>query len=395
MSAPDQRASRWLFIADSGVVFAGAPGGDCQSATFPQVCVTREERWLCAFRAAPQKASNAGQRVLLTHSDDCGASWGEPIEPFPPTPIDGRPGRIRIAALTALDNGQLLAVVNWVDDSNPSLPYFNEETEGLLDTRILLSFSADCGMTWSPLRVIDTTPFNVPTPLTGPVLKLSAGDLACQFEINKPYDNPAPWRHASVMLFSKDGGRTWPEYAVVAQDPSNRVFYWDQRPSVLPGGRILDVFWTFDRVDARYLNIHARESLDSGRHWSELWDTGVPGQPGPPFQLGDGAIAMPYVDRKGAPMMKVRRSRDAGRTWPSDQELVVHTASGGSQTRSKSSMQDAWAEMYKFSVGLPSAAALPDGGGLILYYAGPETDVTSIRWAVVRLLSSEITGQIE
>ena len=375
---------RGLLIAGSGTVFAGAPGGDCRSATFPQVCAAREGRWLCAFRAAPQKASNAGQRVLLTYSDDCGASWIEPIEPFPPIPIDGRLGRMRIAALTALENGHLLAAVNWVDDANPSLPYFNEETEGLLDTRILLSTSRDGGATWSPLRLVDTAPFNVPTPLTGPVLKLPAGGLACQFELNKPYDDPAPWRHASVMLFSNDGGRTWPEYTIAAQDPANRIFYWDQRPSALPDGRLLDLFWTFDRAQACYLNIHARESLDAGRHWQALWDTGVPGQPGPVFQLGDESLAMPYVDRTRAPMIKVRRSRDAGRTWPCDGELVIYSAGGDSQTTSKTSMQDAWAEMYKFSVGLPSATALSDGGGLIVYYAGPETDVTSIRWAVVR-----------
>ena len=47
-------------------------------------------------------------------------------------------------------------------------------------------------------------------------------------------------------------------------------------------------------------------------------------------------------------------------------------------------MQDAWAEMYQFSVGLPAAAPLGDGNALIVYYAGPETDRTSIRWAVVR-----------
>jgi hypothetical protein len=43
-------------------------------------------------------------------------------------------------------------------------------------------------------------------------------------------------------------------------------------------------------------------------------------------------------------------------------------------------MQDAWAEMGGFSVGLPNVAALREGGALLVYYAGPETDITAIHW---------------
>lgn len=373
-----------IAIESSGVVFEGAPGSDRQSATFPLPCVTPGGRWLCAFRAAPSKGRNAGQRTLLTWSDDQGRSWAKPIEPFEPLSINSRPGRMRIAGLTALEGGRLLAAINWVDCPEPDMPYFNETTEGLLDTRVLLSISDDHGQSWSPPRLMDTSPFEVPTPLTGPVLRFPDGALACQFELNKPYEDPAPWRHASVLMFSEDGGLTWPRHSVVTQDPDNRVFYWDQRPSVLADGRILDVFWTFDREAAAYLNIHARESLDGGRTWSSLWDTGVPGQPGPIFARADGSLAMPYMDRTAAPVLKVRQSSDGGRTWMADGELVVHKCVGPTQTTAKASMQDAWAEMYKFSVGLPNTAPLPGGGALLVYYAGPETDVTAIRWAVVR-----------
>ncbi len=371
-------------IENSGTVFEGVTGSEQQSMTFPVPCVTGSGRWLCSFRAAPSKGRCAGQRTLLTWSDDAGRTWSEPTEPFPPAIVDGKPGLIRFAALTALEDDYLFAVVSWVDHSNPDAPYFNDTTEGLLDTRILTSVSKDGGRTWSPLRVMDTSPYDVPTPLTGPVLILPGGEWACQFELNKPYHDPAPWRHASVMMFSSDRGQTWPRHTVVTQDPDNRIFYWDQRPAVLADGRILDLFWTFDREDASYLNIHARDSIDCGRTWSLVWDTGVPGQPAPVFQLQDGALAMAHVDRTEAPAIKIRRSTDGGRTWPDEGALVVYQCAGPVQTQAKSSMQDAWSEMYKFSVGLPSTAPLGDGGALLVYYAGPETDVTSIRWAVVR-----------
>ncbi len=366
-------------VAGAGTVFSGT--GDASSATFPMVCLTPAGRWLCSFRAAPGKLRNAGERVFLTWSDDQGRTWEGPVEPFQAPVIEDRPGTLRICGITAIHDGSLLAVVNWVDASNPGLPYFNDVTEGLLDTRILLSRSFDNGGTWSPLEVVDTSPFHVPTPLTGPVLRLANGTLACQFELNKSYNDRAPWEHAAVMIFSYDGGKTWPRHTVAAQDPAANIFYWDQRPAVLPDGRILDVFWTFDRRNATYLDIHVSCSSPQGLAWPAPCATGVPGQPGPVFPLADGTIALPYVDRTGPPAIKVCRGSDDGSNWRVSDFLVIYESSGQMQTRRKSSMQDAWSEMYAFSVGLPNTAPLPGGGGVLVYYAGAKTDETAIRWA--------------
>jgi hypothetical protein len=92
---------------------------------------------------------------------------------------------------------------------------------------------------------------------------------------------------------------------------------------------------------------------------------------------------MVYVDRTGAPQIKLRLSDDGGRTWPDASESTLYGLDAASQSRRKDSMQDAWAEMGRFSVGLPATAPLPDGGLLVVYYAGPDTDLTSIEWARV------------
>ena len=47
-------------------------------------------------------------------------------------------------------------------------------------------------------------------------------------------------------------------------------------------------------------------------------------------------------------------------------------------------MQDAWAEMGKFSVGLPATAVAPNGDILVVYYSGPVTDQTDVLWARLR-----------
>jgi Neuraminidase (sialidase) len=232
-------------IIDKGIVFKGKAGTNQQSCAFPGICVLPNGRWICTFRSAPKKETMKGQQVLMSWSDDKGKTWSEAVSPFSPTVADSRPGLFRSAMLTSLGGDKILAVLCWVDHSNPELPFFNEETEGLLDTRIFISISDDDGLNWSKPKLVNTDPFNVPVPITGPVLRLSNGKLACQFEINKHYYDTEEWKHSSVMMFSSDYGKTWPQYSIVSNDPENRIFYWDQRPGVLLDGRILDLFWTF------------------------------------------------------------------------------------------------------------------------------------------------------
>lgn len=372
-----------MIVEDSGEIFSGRPGGPISSATFPLACVSRSGRWLCAFRGAPAKVPNAGQHVMLTWSDDCGKTWRDPFAPFSPPMLDGKPGLFRFAGLTRLHGGRIMAAINWVDHADPAAPYFNETTEGLLDTRVFTSISQDDGATWSTPRPVDTRPFTVPTPLTGAIVRFEDDELACPIELNKPYGDTLPWEHASVLLFSTDGGKTWPRHSVVTKDPENRIFYWDQRASLLPDGRLFVVFWTYDREKSTYLNIHTRFSDDHGHSWTALRDTGVAGQPGPVFALEDGELVMPVVDRSGPTKITVRKSEDKGISWPDEDVVVVYDSEATTQTREKSSMQDAWAEMGAFSVGLPHAAPLPGGGALLVYYAGRETDATGIRWAKI------------
>lgn len=373
-------------ILSQGTLFQSQPGTKRQSCTFPGICVTPTGRWICTFRAAPQKAELVGQNVALCWSDDEGSTWSLPSEPFVIPEHQTPTGSLRTGHVTSLSNGKLRCVLSWTDSSQSELPFFNEETEGLLETRIYQSSSTDNGDTWSKLTPIETSPFEVPTPTTGPLLELNGGQLVCQFELNKPYNETSPWEHRSILKFSSDGGITWPEHRIVSEDPEARLYYWDQRPGIVGQNQMLNLFWTYDRQAGQYLNLHARESLDSGKTWSEMWDTGVPGQPAPPVRLKDGAIALVYVDRTEEPVIKLRLSKDEGRSWPEDTELLLSAQPQSRTTTATQSMQDAWAEMFDFALGLPTTTLLPNGDLLVVYYAGPRADETSLHWVRLGML---------
>ena len=370
-------------IINRGTVAKGERDSEPSSLCFPGICILPSGRWQVSFRASPTKESVVEQRTMLCFSDDRGETWTAPTEPWQAPTLNGKQGNFRAAYLTALGDDRVLATLYWVDASNSDLPFFNEETEGLLESYLFYSISTDGGLSWSEPSQIDTSPYKVPTPITGPTLLLENGDWALQFETNKPYYDRSIWKHESMLMFSRDEGKTWSDYSCAAADPNATIFYWDQRPAVLANGHILDLFWTFDRKQARYLNIHARFSKDNGRSWQELIDTGIAGQPAAPVGLKDGRIVMVYVDRTVEPQIKAQVSFDQAKSWQKDTELMLYGNELRPQSTTKASMRDAWTEMSKFSFGLPATAKLSDEEFVVVYYAGPETDLTNIEWILV------------
>jgi hypothetical protein len=271
-----------------------------------------------------------------------------------------------------------------VDVSEPSLPFFNESTHGISNSMPFFSYSDDDGQSWSKPETMNPLPFDIPFTTTGGVVVLPDGTLVCQVETYKHYnDTSAPWRHRSVLIFSYDNGKTWKDYAYSSGDPENRIHYWDQRPGVMTDGRILNVYWVYDRKEAKFRYIHACESMDNGKTWSDMWDTGLQTQPAQPVQMPNGQVVLAYVDRTDVPIIKLRASDDMGRTWPEESEMILYEGNT-SQNADKKNTVDAWREVQDYSIGLPATERMSNGDMLVVYYAGEHVDQTSIYWARVR-----------
>ncbi|MBX3238675.1 MAG: exo-alpha-sialidase [Chitinophagaceae bacterium] len=350
------------------------------SNTFPYIQKLPSGRWLAAFKASEKKGDCDFMHAVICWSDDEGASWSTPFEPVKLPDINGVPGQSRTAYFLPLGGSRLLMVLNWVDCSDTLLPYYDPAEETLKDTRIFYCFSDDEGASWSVPQLMTIEDINDPVPLTGSPLMLKDETIVCQFEINKSVGDPGKWIHRSAMVFSYDGGNTWKDPVMVTEEKN--MYYWDQRPQVLADGTsIIDFFWTLDGVTNQYKNIHARLSEDGGRTWGDIWDTGVYGQPGQPVVLEDGRLMTVDIDRSVKPVVTVRVSEDSRSNF--EASLIVYEADVARQDSKDVSMNDAWAEMVKFSVGQPGLLYLGDNKVLAYYYAGDDPDNTNIEFVKI------------
>ncbi len=370
-------------IVGRGTIFQPKAGTDMSLASHTSICALPSGKLIATFRAGSTKDSADGN-VYMATSTDKGKTWSEPVAHFDST-SDGVPGSLRGAGVTSVADDRLLALTLWVDRTDPSSPFFNPETEGLLPVKNLLYESRDEGESWSYLRPLDTSVFGGQPTKTGPILRVSKDVLAAQLELNKDYEDARPWMARAVMMFSYDGGTTWPEHSTVANDPAGKVYYWDQRPTVLGENRLLNLFWTFDRNVKKDITIHRSRSDDGGRTWTKPADTGIEGQIAFPTPLQDGRVFMAYVDRYGERTIRARLSDDEGETWSAAPELILWPGEGERaelQDRSER-MGDYLQDMELWSFGLPSCATLPDGDLFVVYYAGGE-GVTGVHWVRVK-----------
>ena len=366
MQAIDQRA-----------IYCGTPGTSTANCCFPSLVRLLDGTHLVSWRVGSQKDSADG-RILLSRSANNGRTWSTPEE-MTFGPFSSQPCEPHYAPLTVLADGRILAAVMWVDRSDHTRPFFHPTTEGLLPTRVLFCESHDAGRTWQRFREMDSTPYHSPLPITGPVLQLADGELACQFEVNKNYDDPRPWRHAAAWKISHDGGQTWPEWVEVANDPADRLMYWDAHYALGSDGFCLAAFWTYNHAEGCDSPIHLSTSHDFGRHWSAPRNAQIIGQIAHPVLLPDGRLVLIYIERFATRSIRALLSDDLGKSFHGDVVLFEQPQSQPAPLQ-KATAADYLQEMDTWTFGRIDALADPNGDISIVFYAG-NGDATNIYWS--------------
>lgn len=360
-------------ISESGIVFSGKNMPEYTSCSFPGICQLANGTLIASFKGAARKIpDNASDHAVTVFSYDGGKTWSAPRELFTPPVVDGKPTTLRMMFFCQVAEDDLLCVCNAVDATMESLPYYNEETEGLKETYILFSHSHDNGQTWDELKRIQVASlYDLPLPLTGAPFLCADGRVGIQFEVNKHYYETEYWVHHSYAVYSDDGGYTWGDEVMITDDPS--IYYWDQRLSCLDDGTVADIFWTFDRNKGDYINIHYCESKDGGRTFGPLRDTGLVGQPGNVISAKDGGLLAIYINRDSAPVIRLAHSAN-GIHW--NDVLTVFEFGQNTKGKANTSMNDVWSEMGAFNIGHPFMTRLSDGSIYAYFYCGPSTHRT-------------------
>lgn len=370
-------------IMATGILARGERGTKRAVLTFGQIVALQRGALLATCRSGPSKDS-PDEGIEFFRSDDGGNTWSAAWRPFGATKLNGKLGSLKLAYLTELAPGRLLAAAMWIDRTTyPNQPLFNAETEGCLPMEILLAESADEGRSWSEWRLIPMPAEIGPASLTNPILKLHDGSLAMSIETNKHYEDRTQWYQKVLFFHSTDQGHTWGDPIVAGWDPTGRIFNWDMRACVAPDGRIATFAWTYNTQTVEYLNIHRRISQDQGHTWSAPEDLGITDQPGPPAVLPDGRIVLPWVDRFVSHSIRARVASAVDAPFDPASEVVIYTH--GSEAIRDDNTGDLLAEMGAWSFGLPSATTLPDGNVLVAYYAGDDVAM-DIHWTRLRPL---------
>ncbi len=296
-------------------------------------------------------------KIYVVRSTDEGKTWGEPVVVFD-SPLDDRD-----AGIATLPDGTIIVT------TNASLAFEDPKIERY---KIYKSHSAtlskavreqwlgnwiirsnDNGLTWSKP---DRAPINTPHGAT----VLADGRLI--------YVRPS-------ISDSKDQGRTWKEIATVKRDPktwrSRYAFLSEQHAVETQDGKILALS-RYRSKDGEDNFLRQMESTDGGKTWTDPTPTKMLGYPAHLLKLKNGWLLATYSRRVKPMGERACLSKDNGKTWLTDQEIVLSNA----------------VPQEAGDLGYPSSVQLPDGSICTVYYQvekseqGPYPSIMGTHWRI-------------
>ncbi|MCP3696503.1 MAG: exo-alpha-sialidase [Planctomycetaceae bacterium] len=372
-----------LIVEDRGTIFDATVAPDNEAVAYVTSLVPLDNgTWLSGWQSGPEKMTPVN-KIRLARSRDGAQTW-EQLAPVLDTSWQGIPGSFLAAEMVEVEPGRLLLFTTWVDRSIPERPLFNPVTEGILATRLLYCVSTDEGTTWGDWTEL-VTPGLTGCAVTGPILHWPDGSIACSYESFKEFDDPEPVDPATWMSVSRDGGQSFGDPWLIARDPEQAVYYWDQRLCVsASANEFVAMFWTHGRTAQRDLNVHLlRASLADGEQAAaQPIETNISGQIAGCCAVDDGRLLAFVVDRGRPGTMTLWQSADGGVNWPGEAKLVVHVhdeQAATTQGRENIDYAEFWEDMGKWSFGHPAIRPLGTGW-LVAWYAGTPQRM-SLHWA--------------
>jgi hypothetical protein len=161
----------------------------------------------------------------------------------------------------------------------------------------------------------------------------------------------------TFFIASSDGGRTW-SASLIYGKPDEKFSEPDFIE--LESGELICML----RSTLRH-RLFTSRSTDGGSTWSEPAPTDFDGLPGHLVRLADGRLLCSYGRRKEPFGIRMSLSEDGGRTWPTDQEIVVRD------------------DLLNGSLGYPTAIEYEPGRLFVAYYCEDTDGVTCVQGTYV------------
>jgi sialidase-1 len=305
---------------------------------------------LMMTREASEHYSDDGDVVML-RSKDGGKTWGG-RQVVGKLDMDEREG-----CAVQLKDGTIVMGVFFNDLYRNDGTYpFGEPTDAVRPANIpplgaYVITSKDNGHTWSEPSFVDMKqmPFR---SLEGPTdAPIETPDGSVLMAVIGYAPNGDKGDRASVMLQSKDKGKTWKYLSIIADDPGGKLGGFLE-PGIVrtKTGRIVVVM----RNHAADQALWRTYSDDGGKTWAEVQKTAMIGHPADVIQLKDGRLMASYGIRTGPHAkpggIRVCFSKDNGVTWDISTERQLRN------------------DFLNWDTGYPESIQLADGSMMTVYY---------------------------
>lgn len=288
-----------------------------------------------------------GARIALVRSTDGGDTWEKAriLPAFDPECGEQDP------SITELSNGTMMTsffrwrVVPAAEKQRLLYPARQQHDGSWSDVEgpwVIRSF--DGGSTWESTPIlVDSSPL----PRAGTsdaVLELPDHTLLMGIYGADPGSSLC----RAYVVRSKDGGETWGQPALIAQDPAGLMSFEEPALVRTAKGHLLALLRSGE--PGKYQYLFQASSHDDGLTWSDLHPTPMWGHPPQVTTLSDGRLVCAYGYRRPPYGIRACMSYDNGRSWDITHEAVL---------RQDGASRD---------LGYPSTTELPDGDLLTVYY---------------------------
>jgi len=340
---------------------------DDRDSAYPQAVQLPNGDILCSFCVGDGPRATEGTDWAL--SRDGGYTWSHGGTVLAPTAGSHLKNHLKLSL--SADKKTLLAYGSR-HDRKPGQVFGEYFSEPIFCT------STDAGLTWSDPRVVPI-PRNGNFEISHGILPLSSGRLLAPAATLPALDRLG---EKVMVCLSDDGGKTWPEHAVVFHDSGGKLGYFEHKLAEIRPGRVMAVCWTvtLGAVEDRP-NSYAI-SDDDGRTWGRATPTGINGQTMTPVSLGDDRLLILYNRRYGEQGIVMGLVTFDESIWEVHLEEILYDARK-SRARPEG-LEDGAVELKSFEFGFPTAIPLHDGTYLATHWCKEEGKF-GIRWTKIRI----------